>query len=238
MAACKPGQWAALVMAALLLWPAGVPPERGWPLLLFNHGYHPNPPDYGRNAHGGNDRPGDYYRGVTQAFVDRGLVVLAPDYRGHNDSEGGDFTERPDAPLYYARDSLAALRVVESLDGLDRSRRYIMGHSMGGLVTLAVLAGVGDVFSAASIWSSMAPAGNIMLPVDAGVPLLVQHARGDRSTPSSGSAAIVHDLQARGITARLELYEGDDHLFAGQDFERAVARDLAWFARPVLPATD
>jgi dienelactone hydrolase len=47
---------------ALILEPAGPPPTDGWPVLLMNHGHHPNPPDYGRIADGRPDRPGDYYR--------------------------------------------------------------------------------------------------------------------------------------------------------------------------------
>lgn len=220
-----------LVQYALLLWPAGEPPTRGWPLLLFNHGYHPNPPDYGRNASGEDDRPGDYYRGVAQAFVDRGMVVLVPDFRGHNVSAGRAFTRREDAPAFYARDTVAAFRAVSELGGLDRARRYMLGHSMGGLVTLRALSEVGTEIAAASIWSSMSPTGYVQPLEDAGVPLLVQHARGDRTTPAAGSEAIVRALREQGATVKLELYDSNDHLFAGDQFREAVARDVAWFAR-------
>ncbi len=125
-----------LLQFALVLWPAGQAPEGGWPGLLLNHGYHPDPPAYGRNAAGKNDRPGDYYRGMAQAYVDRGLVVVVPDFRGHNESEGISYTTRDDAPLFYARDAAVAFRAMESLPGLNRSRRYMLGHSMGGRVAM------------------------------------------------------------------------------------------------------
>ena len=32
---------------ALLLWPAGKSPDQGWPVLQFNHGFHPDPPRHG-----------------------------------------------------------------------------------------------------------------------------------------------------------------------------------------------
>lgn len=220
-----------LVQYALVLWPPGERPSGGWPVLQFNHGYHPNPPDYGRNSEGRNDRPGDYYREVAQAFVDRGFVVLVPDYRGHNLSAGYAFTQREDAVRYYSRDAVAAFRSLESLEGLDRDRRYMLGHSMGGLVTLAALEVLGTDVTAASIWSTMA------LPAGAGalgkiqVPLLLQHARGDATTAVSGSEAMLRELRQHGVEADLHLYASDDHLFEGDDFLAAVQRDLAWFDR-------
>jgi len=115
---------------ALILWPAGEKPEKGWPVLLFNHGYHPNPPDYGRIASGENSRPGDYYRGVAQAFADSGYLVVVPDYRGHNDSEGAEFTSRALADHWYTRDAIAAYFGLASLEGFDPGRVHMLGHSM------------------------------------------------------------------------------------------------------------
>lgn len=217
---------------ALLLWPRGEQPLSGWPVLLFNHGYHPDPPNYGRNAQGRNDRPGDYYRAVAQTFVDRGLVVLVPDFRGHNASQGLAFTRRADAPAYYARDAVAAFRAMDSLAGLDSNRRYMLGHSMGGLVTLAALEELKTSVTAASIWSSMAVSGDARQMPDTGVPLLVQHARGDKTTRVEGSEAIVRALQAQGAAVHLQLYDSEEHLFTGDQFRLAVERDLAWFAQP------
>ncbi len=220
-----------LVQYALILWPSGEPPAGGWPLLLFNHGYHPNPPEYGRNARGEDDRPGDYYRGVAQAFVDRGMVVLVPDFRGHNRSQGLAFTRHDDAPAFYARDTVAAFRALDEVGGLDRSRRYMLGHSMGGLVTLAAIAELGKEVAAASIWSTASSAEYLRPLADTGVPLLVQHARGDRTTTVEGSEAIVGELRGQGVEVELALYDSDDHLFTGGQFDEAVARDIAWFAR-------
>lgn len=220
-----------LVQYALLLWPDGEAPAAGWPLLLLNHGYHPNPPDYGRNARGENDRPGDYYRELAQTFVDHGIVVLVPDYRGHNDSEGLPFTEREDAPLHYACDAVAAFRSLHSLAGIDRSRRYILGHSMGSLVTLAALAELEGEVAAASLWSSSALPHDGVTGAGLELPVLIQHARGDQTTPARSSEAIARELRSGGATVELQLYDGDDHLFSGEQFRQAVALDLAWFAR-------
>lgn len=215
----------------LVLWPAGERPQAGWPVLLFNHGYHPDPPEYGRNGAGENDRPGDYYRGLAQAYVHRGFVVVAPDYRGHNESEGVAFAERADGPIYYGRDAVAAFRALASLQGLDDSRRFMAGHSMGGLVTLAALAVVGEQVAAASIWSTMAPPDSTAWSARIDTPLLIQHARDDEVTRATGSATIAAQLRERGTEVRLVLRDGADHLFKGAQFDAAVALDLDWFAR-------
>ena len=138
---------------ALILWPSGEPPAKGWPVLLFNHGYHPNPPDYGRIADGENSRPGDYYRGVTQSFADNGYLVVVPDYRGHNDSEGADYITRALADHWYTRDAIATYFGLVSLEGIDPMRVYMLGHSMGGPITQRALLVLGDKIQAASVWS-------------------------------------------------------------------------------------
>jgi len=143
-----------LLEYALILRPAGEKPDKGWPVLLFNHGYHPNPPDYGRIAGGENSRPGDYYRGVAQAFADEGYVVVTPDYRGHNDSEGAEFTTRAFAARWYTRDAIGAYFGLASLKGIDPNCVYMLGHSMGGPITQRALLVLGDKIRAASVWSS------------------------------------------------------------------------------------
>lgn len=139
---------------ALLVEPAGKPPAAGWPVLLMSHGYHPDPPLYGRVANGSTDRPGDYYRSVPPLFAQQGFLVVIPDYRGHNDSEGQEFTRGHIAPYWYARDVIAAFRSIGSLPEADASQVFLWGHSMGGPVTLRALLALGSEVNAASIWSS------------------------------------------------------------------------------------
>jgi alpha-beta hydrolase superfamily lysophospholipase len=139
---------------ALILQPKGPPPPSGWPVVLLNHGYHPEPPNYGRVADGSTDRPGDYYRGLPLAFARAGFLVVVPDYRGHNDSEGREYTLSPIASLWYARDVIAAFKAIGSLNGANPSRVFLWGHSMGGAVTLRALLALGGRVTAASIWSA------------------------------------------------------------------------------------
>ena len=63
-------------------------PPSGFPVLIANHGTHPDPPRYGYTGDGVDSRPGDYYRPIPELFTAQGFLVVMPDYRGHNDSEG------------------------------------------------------------------------------------------------------------------------------------------------------
>ncbi|MEH6590552.1 MAG: alpha/beta fold hydrolase [Halioglobus sp.] len=142
---------------ALVLTPLDQPPESGWPVLLFNHGYHPEPANYGRIADGSSSRPGDYYRGIAQTFAERGYVVVVPDYRGHNDSEGARFTDYALADSWYTRDAIAAYFALQSLAGINLQQVYMLGHSMGGPITQRALLVLGERIRAASVWSSSGP---------------------------------------------------------------------------------
>jgi pimeloyl-ACP methyl ester carboxylesterase len=139
---------------ALILEPTGTAPKDGWPVLLMNHGHHPNPPQYGRIASGETDRPGDYYRALPMAFVQQGFMVVVPDFRGHNDSEGSEFASGPLESNWYARDSIVAFRAINSLPGVSHENHFMWGHSMGGAVTLRAVLALKNRVKGASIWSS------------------------------------------------------------------------------------
>jgi pimeloyl-ACP methyl ester carboxylesterase len=139
---------------ALVLQPEGPAPENGWPTLLINHGHHPNPQQYGRIANGETNRPGDYYRALPLAFARQGFLVLVPDFRGHNDSEGAEFARGPLESNWYSRDSIVAFRAMDSIPQASRKNRFMWGHSMGGAVTLRAILALGNRVKAASIWSS------------------------------------------------------------------------------------
>ena len=148
-----------LHQCALLLWPAGEQPQQGWPVLQFNHGFHPDPPRNGFNAEGESDRPGDYYRETAQAFARAGFAVVVPDYRGHNISDGGEFTSRVLADAWYSRDAVACFLALDSLEGLDMDQAYMLGHSMGGAITLRALLALGPRVKAGALWSSSGAGG-------------------------------------------------------------------------------
>ncbi len=139
---------------AYILEPAGKVPDGGWPVLLMNHGHHPNPPQYGRIASGETDRPGDYYRALPIAFARQGFMVVVPDFRGHNDSEDSEFATGPLESNWYARDSIVAFSAIDSLPRASHVNRFMWGHSMGGAVTLRALLALKNRVKGASIWAS------------------------------------------------------------------------------------
>lgn len=141
---------------ALIQKPNSEVPNKGYPVVLFGHGFHPDPPKYGvSNTTGKVSRPGDYYRGIPAAYAAQGFLTITPDYRGHNVSEGYEHTEtKYVASSYYARDVLHALSALESLRHVDLDRVYYVGHSMGVDVGLKVLLATSRI-KAASLWSGV-----------------------------------------------------------------------------------
>jgi dipeptidyl aminopeptidase/acylaminoacyl peptidase len=129
-------------------------PAGGYPVLVANHGTHPNPPRYGYTAAGVDSRPGDYYRSIPELFTARGFLVVMPDYRGHNSSEGGEYAKGFLASNYYAEDVLALLAALPTLERADVRNVFMWGHSLGGEVTLKALLAT-DRVRGASLWSTV-----------------------------------------------------------------------------------
>ena len=134
--------------------PTTAKPSNGFPVVIFGHGFHPTPEKYGVSTSTGKDwRPGDYYRGIPEAYAEKGYLVLTSDYRGHNVSEGFAFTKTSYlASSYYARDVLNLVSALGDFENADLNKIYYMGHSMGGDVGLKVLLASNE-FKAASLWA-------------------------------------------------------------------------------------
>ncbi|MEM9171565.1 MAG: alpha/beta fold hydrolase [Pseudomonadota bacterium] len=216
----------ALRVHALVAIPDQPMPKHGYPVLIVNHGYHPNPPEYGF-ANGRNDRPGDYYRDIPRQFAQAGYLVLMADYRGHNTSEGYAFTQREDATRYYARDVLALIQHLDDIQQADTRNVFMWGHSMGGAVSLRVLLDNTPV-RAASLWAS-APRDALLADIGSiSTPILLQHARQDHAVPYARSEAIVAALSSRDDVTLLA-YDSTAHLFRDQHYQRALVADLQFF---------
>jgi dipeptidyl aminopeptidase/acylaminoacyl peptidase len=144
----------ALNVFALVATPTTPAPPSGFPVLIANHGTHPDPPRYGFTPAGVDSRPGDYYRPIPELFVRRGFLVVMPDYRGHNSSEGVEFARGFLASGYYTEDVLALLPGLRDIPHADVDNVFMWGHSLGGEVTLRALLAT-DRIRAASLWSSV-----------------------------------------------------------------------------------
>lgn len=220
---------AGLQLHALVAVPLTPAPPQGYPVVVANHGFHPDPPRYGITPEGRNWRPGNYYRTVPAAYAAAGFLVVMPDYRGHNVSEGREFTTSPQASAYYAEDVVALLAGIDTLDHADTRNIFMWGHSMGGPVTInaaLALARSRVHVRGASLWSTVA---TTPLPSDLSIPVLLQHAVGDKSTDHRNSVELVSALAASGHPAVLRSHSGSDHFFADAQFDTAVARDIKFF---------
>ena len=82
-----------LTLYAMVAVPRSPRPNSGYPVVIANHGYVPDPKRYGIRSDGRNARPGDYYASVPELYTSRGFLVVLPDYRGHNTSDGYEFID-------------------------------------------------------------------------------------------------------------------------------------------------
>jgi len=131
-----------LKIYALLTIPRGEKPERGWPIIVFNHGY--IPPDQYRTT--------ERYVAYVDGFARNGYIVIRPDYRGHGDSEG-EPANAYDTPAYTI-DVLNAMASAQRLPEADPNRVGMWGHSMGGTITLRAMV-VRDDIKAGVIWAGV-----------------------------------------------------------------------------------
>ncbi|MSR87518.1 alpha/beta fold hydrolase [Candidatus Peribacteria bacterium] len=133
-----------LEISGILNIPEGPGP---FPLLIFNHG-HISPSIYTRGR--GLRREQDY-------LAREGFAVLHTDYRGHGESDPSPMVEnkRYDGNLEYAMDSANAILAMRAakIPRIDADRVGMLGHSLGGGVTLAVLTARPDLVFAAVLYA-------------------------------------------------------------------------------------
>ena len=132
-----------LKISGILNIPNGTGP---FPLLILNHGYiAPSVYTVGR----GLKREQDY-------LARHGFAVLHTDYRNYGESDPSPMTELVyDGSLEFAMDSANAILAMRAakLPTIDTEHIGMLGHSLGGGVTLAVLAGRTDLVDAAVLYA-------------------------------------------------------------------------------------
>jgi uncharacterized protein len=197
-----------------------------------------------------------------------------PDFRGHNDSEGGDFTKGMLASAYYTEDVVTLLRHFGSIKEADPHNVFLWGHSMGGEVALRAALSANNV-RAVALWSAVGgdlwdqayyysrydsllvsdSSDRSKKVVDAlradlaalrgrfelrsteplqhldslNAPVIIQHALADTGAKYDWSERLAKELTVRSKQYELHSYAGDAHLFAGNDLQTAVDRDVAFF---------
>jgi dienelactone hydrolase len=124
--------------------PKGTKPETGWPSIILNHGYS-NPTTYVTT---------EKYIAFMDVLSRSGYIVFKTDYRAHGKSEGprplGGGYGSPD----YTVDVLNALASIKAYKDADPDRIGMVGHSMGGAITLRAMVVSKDI-KAGVIWSGV-----------------------------------------------------------------------------------
>ena len=152
-----------LKIYALLTIPALEKPEKGFPAIVFNHGYIP-PAEY---------QTTERYVSYLDGFARSGYILFKPDYRGHGESEGramGAYGSNA-----YTIDVLNAVASLKRYKDVDPSKIGMWGHSLGGFLTLRNMVVSKDV-KAGVIWAG----------VIASYPDLLNNWRRRSSTPPPG----------------------------------------------------
>lgn len=223
-----------LKVHAMIAVPNSDMPERGYPVVIANHGYVPDPRQYGIGADGVDSRPGDYYRSVPELYAARGFMVVMPDYRGHNSSEGFEQIEGQDRAALqdivgkYAADVVSLLAHLGDIPNADLDEVFMWSHSMGGGVSMRVLLKT-DVIKAAAFWSTMDLTDLSMGFHRLGAPVIIQHAKGDRSSAYTNSVGLANALDGARKAALLHLYDAGEHFFEPSLRESAADKDADFF---------
>lgn len=127
----------------LLTVPNGEPPQEGFPVIIFNHGYIP-PAEY---------QTTERYVAYQDAFAREGYVTYKSDYRGHGNSEGN-----PEGAYFspaYTVDVLNAVSSVKNLSYVNTNKIGMWGHSLGGNITQRVLVVTPQDIKAAVVWGGV-----------------------------------------------------------------------------------
>ena len=126
-----------LKLFALMNTPDAPKPEGGFPVIILNHGYI-EPTVYDTITS---------YKSYMDQYSRQGFLVLKPDYRSHNNSEGEQISAHiaPD----YTIDVLNLLASIKKHPDADPNLIGMWGHSMGGGITLRALAVTKDIKAAA-----------------------------------------------------------------------------------------
>ena len=198
--------------------------EKG--VVVIAHGFHPNPPMYGKLKSGESLRPGNYYRAWIEAYAKAGFNVLVPDYRGHNSSQGYEYThqakkyELPEQ--YYAKDGLASLLALEKQLETEFQDVVIVGHSMGSPIAFWLGQQLTGRAKLVSLWSSA----KYKLDTNKfSPPFVIHHGKEDKVTPIGNTEYYINNFGSSLISNNQ--YNSDKHLINGQDFIQAIKIDVA-----------
>ena len=240
-----------LKIFGLLTVPLAAKPEKGFPAVVFVHGYI-QPNQYSTTGN---------YPGYQATLARSGVVTFKPDLRGHGQSEGeavsAHFSEK------YVVDVLYAISYLKNFSEVDPARIGYWGHSNGGEMGIKLAVVTQDI-KAFVFWAGVVGSSEDMLETynekisflkhdnnplikeyglpsqnpefwkkidpyfflgDISAPVELHHGTADSSVPIELSRRLFEALQKEGKTVEFFEYPGDDHNIAknsGLAWQRSI----------------
>lgn len=240
-----------LKIYGLLTVPLATKPDKGFPAVVFVHGYIP-PTQYSTTGN---------YPTYQAALARAGFVTFKPDLRGHGNSEGepvsAHFSEK------YVVDTMNAIAYLKMYPEVDSARIGYWGHSNGGEIGLRVALMSPDI-KASSLWAGVVGSYEDMFetylqdipflrdnenplvqeldlpsqnpeawkPIEPyaylneiTIPMQLQHGTSDVSVPVALSRSLKNALDSAGKEVEYIEYQGDDHNIgknSGQAWQKTI----------------
>ncbi|MCG8568840.1 MAG: alpha/beta fold hydrolase [Spirochaetes bacterium] len=226
-----------LTIYGLLTIPLSRKPEKGFPAIVFIHGYIP-PRQYSTTGN---------YPTYQARLARAGFITFKPDLRGHGDSEGSPVSAHYSEK--YVVDTLYAISYLKGHEDVNPERIGYWGHSNGGEIGLRVVVISPDI-KAASFWAGVVGSYedmwvtyNEQIPFlynrynplivqyglpgtnpdfwekadpyfylsDITAPIELQHGTADKSVPVVLSQRLKEELENNNIAVAYYEYPGDNH---------------------------
>jgi uncharacterized protein len=244
-----------LKIYGLLTVPTSTKPEKGFPTIVFLHGYIP-PKSYSTTQN---------YPLYQAVLARNGFITFKPDLRGHGNSEGNasgaHFSEA------YVVDTLNNIAALKKYKDVDPNRIGVWGHSNGGeiglrsmVVSSEIKAGVfwagvvgsfedmletynakipfmrdtpelvtkyGSPSANPTFWNKLDPYSYLK---DISGPIQLHHGTADDSVPVELSIRLKEELEKVNKPVELYQYAGDDHNIS-TNFTPAWQRTIEFFKK-------
>lgn len=245
-----------LKIYGLLTIPNSPKPEKGFPTIVFLHGYI-NPKQY---------TPTSDYIASQDGLARSGFITFKPDLRGHGKSEGeatgAHFSEG------YVVDALNLISALKAYSEVNPGEIGVWGHSNGGEMMLRLMVISKDIKAGVS-WAGVVGSFEDMLETyidkipfmrltsplvqendlpsknpnfwnkidpyfylrDISAPIQLHHGTSDEQVPIELSLHLKEELEKANKVVEYHEYPGADHNFTGTSFSLATQRSVNFFKK-------